>query len=145
MKPNVLIIEARYYEHINDMLLQGAKAALEEQGARYEVLAVPGALEIPAALNMNLHYDAYVVLGCIIRGETTHYDVVQNESARGVYDLVLRHKLALGNAILTVENEDQALARADMNRKNKGGEAANVALRMLEIKRARRVKASKAA
>ncbi len=135
-QPRVLIIEARYYNHINDQLLEGAKLALDEGGASYDVLTVPGALEIPAALNMSLPrgYDAYVVLGCIIRGETSHYDVVQNESARGVYSLVMIHKLALGNGILTVENEAQALARSGVARKNKGGEAAKAALRMLDIK-----------
>jgi len=133
----VLIIEARYYDHINDALLQGAQQVLDEAGAHYEVLSVPGALEIPAALNMSLDkgFDAYVVLGCVIRGETSHYDIVCNESARGVYDLVLRHKLALGNAILTVENEAQAMARALADQKNKGGEAARAALHMLQIKR----------
>lgn len=132
----VLIIEARYYNHINDFLLEGAKAALKQAGATAEVLTVPGALEIPAALNMALDkgYDAFVVLGCVIRGETSHYDIVCNESARGVYDLVLAHKLALGNGILTVENEAQALARAKPGEKNKGGEAAHAALRMLEIR-----------
>lgn len=133
----VLIIEARYYEHINDFLLEGAGAALKEAGAQYDVLTVPGALEIPAALNMSLDkgYDAFVVTGCIIRGETSHYDIVCNESARGVYDLVLQHNLALGNAIITVENEAQALARAKPDDKNKGADAANAALRMLEIKK----------
>ena len=134
----VLIIEARYYNHINDMLLQGAQAVLAEQGLESRVVTVPGALEIPAALNFAItkgDYAAFVVLGCIIRGETTHYDVVQNESARGVYQLVLEHDLALGNAILTVENEAQALDRADMKRKNKGGEAVQAALTMLALKR----------
>ncbi len=132
----ILIIEARYYDHINDLLLDGAKAALKEAGAGYDVLTVPGALEIPAALLMSLDkgYDAFVALGCVIRGETSHYDIVCNESACGVYDLVLEHKLALGNGILTVENEEQALARARPDKKNKGGEAAKAALRMLEIK-----------
>lgn len=132
----VLIIEARYYAEINDMLLNGAKAALDEAGAEYEVLTVPGALEIPAALKWTQdRYDAFVVLGCVIRGETTHYDIVCNESARGVYDLVLSYDLAVGNGILTVENDDQALARADIKRKNKGGEAARAALNMLALKR----------
>ncbi len=132
----VLIIEARYYDHINDFLLEGAVAALKEAGAEYDVLTVPGALEIPAALNMSLdkEYDAFVVSGCVIRGETGHYDIVCNESARGVYDLVLKHNLALGNAILTVDTETQALARARPDDKNKGGGAAQAALRMLEIK-----------
>lgn len=132
----ILILEARYYTHINDALLDGAVSALKEAGWDYDVLSVPGALEIPAALKMSLSagYAGYVILGCIIRGETTHYDVVQNESARGIYNLVLANELALGNAILTVENEAQALARARRTDKDKGGEAARVALRMLEIK-----------
>lgn len=132
-----LIIEARYYNHINDLLLSGAKAALEATGVEYDVLTVPGALEIPAALNMSLDkgYDAFVVLGCIIRGETGHYDIVCNESARGVYDLVLKYNLELGNAILTVENEAQAIVRADPAQNNKGGSAAETALCMLEIKK----------
>lgn len=132
----ILVIEARYYDHINDFLLNGIDGALKEAGADYDVLTVPGALEIPAALNLSLDkgYDAFVVAGCIIRGETSHYDIVCNESARGVYDLVLQHNLALGNAILTVENEAQALARAKPDQKNKGADAAKAALRMLEIR-----------
>ncbi len=132
-----LIIEARYYSHINDLLLVAAKDVFEQRGIPCDVVTVPGALEIPAALNFAVKskkYDCYVLLGCIIRGETSHYDVVQNESARGVYDLVLQHDLALGNAILTVENEQQALARADRLVKNKGGFAAEAALSMLAIK-----------
>lgn len=138
MSGKVLIIEARYYEHINDLLLQGAIDTLDQKKAAHDVVTVPGALEIPAALNFALKsgmYDAYVVLGCIMRGETTHYDVVQNESARGVYQLVLEHDLALGNGILTVENEQQALARADRLVMNKGGEAARVALVMRELRK----------
>lgn len=133
----VLIIEARYYNHISDMLLQGARGALEQAGVSHDVVTVPGALEIPAALKFAVGkggYAAYVVLGCVIRGETTHYDVVQNESARGIYQLVLEHGLALGNAILTVENEEQALARADISRMNKGGGAAEAALTMRNLK-----------
>lgn len=132
-----LIIEARYYTHINDLLLTAAKEVFETRSIAYDVVTVPGALEIPAALNFAVKskkYDCYVLLGCIIRGETSHYDVVQNESARGVYDLVLKHDLALGNAILTVENEQQALARADRLIKNKGGFAAEAALAMLDMK-----------
>lgn len=134
----VLVIEARYYNHINDFLLEGIKAELDAAGAEYDVMTVPGALEIPSALNFAIEkdYDAFVVAGCIIRGETSHYDIVCNESARGVYDLVLAYELPLGNAILTVENESQALARARPDEKNKGGEAAKAALRMLEIKNA---------
>ena len=137
MSRKVLIIEARYYDHINNLLLQGAVDALDQSGTPYDVVTVPGALEISAALNFAVKggaYDAYVLLGCIIRGETTHYDVVQNESSRGVYKLVLKHDLALGNAILTVENEAQALVRADPAQKDKGGEAAKAALAMLELK-----------
>lgn len=138
MTTKVLIIEARYYNHINDALLEGATQACKELNTEYEVMTVPGALEIPAALQFAIegknHYDAYVVLGCIIRGQTSHYDIVCNESARGVYDLVAKHSLALGNAILTVENEQQALARATVEDKNKGGDAAHAALHMLKIK-----------
>ncbi|HIF25561.1 MAG TPA: 6,7-dimethyl-8-ribityllumazine synthase [Micavibrio sp.] len=134
----VLVVEARYYNHINDFLLEGIKAELDAVGAEFDVLTVPGALEIPSAVSFSLNkgYDAFVVAGCIIRGETSHYDIVCNESARGVYDLVLAYDLPLGNAILTVENEAQALARAKTDQKNKGGEAAKAALRMLEIKNA---------
>ena len=134
----VLVVEARYYNHINDFLLEGIKAELDAAGAEFDVLTVPGALEIPSAVSFSLNkgYAAFVVAGCIIRGETSHYDIVCNESARGVYDLVLAYDLPLGNAILTVENEAQALARAKTDQKNKGGEAAKAALRMLEIKNA---------
>ena len=139
MTDRVLIIEARYYADINDGLLNGAKRALAKAGCAVEIVSVPGALEIPAALKFAAEgknpYDAYVVLGCVIRGETTHYDIVCNESARGVYDLVQKHGLALGNGILTVENDEQAIARADIAQKNKGGEAAHAALHMLELKR----------
>jgi 6,7-dimethyl-8-ribityllumazine synthase len=133
----VLVIEARYYDHINDLLLEGIKKTLEEAGASHDVLTVPGALEIPAALKLSIGkgYDAFIVIGCVIRGETSHYDIVCNESARGVYDCVMDYDLALGNAILTVENEEQAIARADKGQKNKGGDAAGAALRMLEIKK----------
>ncbi|MCB9995944.1 MAG: 6,7-dimethyl-8-ribityllumazine synthase [Rhodospirillales bacterium] len=134
---HVLIIESRFYDHISDGLLDGAKHALDDAGASYDLITVPGAFEVPAALKMAMSdkYDAYVVLGCVIRGETSHYDLVCNESARGVYDLVLEHELALGNGIITVENEAQALARARRSEKDKGGGAAQAALKMLEIKR----------
>ncbi len=140
MTAHVLVVEARFYDEINDNLVEGARMALEAAGATYEVVTVPGALEIPATINfMNKNkgniYDAYVVLGCIIRGETSHYDIVCNESARGVYDLTLQNDLALGNGILTVENKAQAMARANPEEKNKGGAAAEAALRMLQIKR----------
>lgn len=136
----VLIIESSFYAHIADLLRQGAEGVLREFGAQYDLLSVPGALEIPAALSFVLQknitlYDAYVVLGCVIRGETSHYDIVCNESARGIYDLALKHALALGNGILTVENEGQALERADLAKKNKGGDAARAALHMLSLKK----------
>lgn len=135
-----LIIEANFYPHIANLLRAGAESFLEEAGAEYDILSVPGALEIPSALAFVLQkdpapYDAFVVLGCVIRGETSHYDIVCSESARGVYDLALKHSLALGNGILTVENEKQALDRADPAQKNKGRDAAKVALHMLTIKK----------
>ena len=138
---NILIIEACFYQDVATLLREGAIDVLNKQGQghEYEIETVPGALEIPAALNFFISgkkkYDAYVVLGCVIRGETSHYDIVCNESARGVYDLVLKHNLALGNGILTVENKDQAIVRADPQKKNKGGDAAKAALRMLELHR----------
>ncbi|MBN8520302.1 MAG: 6,7-dimethyl-8-ribityllumazine synthase [Alphaproteobacteria bacterium] len=136
----VLIIEADFYPHIANLLRSGAKSFLEEAGVEYDILSVPGALELPSALAFVLQkdptpYDAFIVLGCVIRGETSHYDIVCGESARGVYDLVLKHYLALGNGILTVENEEQALDRADPAKKNKGGDAARAALHMLSLKK----------
>lgn len=141
-QPRVLILEARFYDDINDQLIAGAAKALETAGAVYEMVTVPGALELPAALQFVLHsrhgqeheYDAFVALGCVIRGETSHYDLVCNESARGLYDLVAKYDLAFGNGILTVENHAQAEARADMARKDKGGDAARAALHMHELK-----------
>ena len=139
MPDKILIIESRFYDDISDKLLEGAKLALRQGGAAYDIVTVPGALEIPAALKFAVdsgkNYDAYVVLGCVIRGETSHYDIVCNESARGVYDLVLKHGLALGNGIITVENDEQAIARADPVQLNKGGGAATAALRMLDLRR----------
>lgn len=134
----ILIIEASFYQDIATLLREGAIDVLNKQGREYEIETVPGALEIPAALNFFIsskkNYDAYVVLGCVIRGETSHYDIVCNESAGSVYDLVLKHNLALGNGILTVENKDQAIARADPQKKNKGEDAAKAALHMLELR-----------
>jgi 6,7-dimethyl-8-ribityllumazine synthase len=130
-----LIVEARWYDHLNDMLIAGAQAALEDAGHKYELLTVPGSLEIPAAIAMAAEtgrYDGFVAIGVVIRGETYHFEVVSNESARGLMALSL-DGIAIGNGILTVENEAQALDRADPKRKNKGGEAAEAAIRMLEI------------
>ena len=131
-----LIVEARFYAHLNDLLLQGARAALEEAGHGHETITVPGALEIPAAVALAAEtgrFDGYVALGVVIRGETYHFEVVSNESARGLMALTL-DGLPIGNGILTVENEAQALTRARPDEKNKGGEAAKAAIAMLELK-----------
>lgn len=132
----VLIIEARFYNHLADMALAGAKAALDKEGATYDVASVPGALEIPSVLMLAKDkYDAFVVLGTVIRGETSHYDLVCNESFRGVYNIAHHYGLALGNGIQTVETEAQAIDRLDPARKNKGGAAAMAALTVLGFKR----------
>ena len=139
---NLLIVEARFYGHIADALLEGAKGALETAGARYDVVTVPGALEIPAAIGFALaggdaggqDYDGFIALGCVIRGETYHFEVVSNESSRALMDLSVNEGLAIGNGILTVENEEQALERAMKDRKNKGGAAAGVALTMIALR-----------
>ena len=133
---NVLIVEARFYDHLNDLLLAGTRAAIEAAGHTHETVTVPGALEVPAAIALaseSGRYDAYVALGVVIRGETYHFEVVSNESARGIMALTL-DGLPIGNGILTVENEAQALARARPDEKNKGGEAAVAALAMLALR-----------
>lgn len=150
--PHILIVEAPYYAHIADELARGAIAALEAAGASYERISVPGAFEIPAAIRFaaaaaargtgDARFDGYVALGCVIRGETTHYDYVCGESARGLQDLALHHELAIGFGILTVENEAQALVRASVDRKNKGGEAVRACLTMIELKHRFRLAAS---
>jgi 6,7-dimethyl-8-ribityllumazine synthase len=130
----VLIVEARFYHHLNDLLLEGARAAIEEGGHSHETLTVPGALEVPGAIALTAEsYDAFVALGVVIRGETYHFEIVAGESARGIMALTL-DGLAIGNGILTVEDEAQALARARPDEKNKGGEAAKAALAMLTLK-----------
>jgi 6,7-dimethyl-8-ribityllumazine synthase len=132
-----LIVEARYYADISDALLKSATAELKAAGAEVEVLTVPGALEIPGAIAMvaGQGYDGFVALGCVIRGETTHYEIVSNESARGLMDLTVRERLAIGNGILTVEDEDQAWARTDANRvEDKGANAAKAALAMAALR-----------
>lgn len=137
-KPHVLIIEARFYEELADELVRGAIAECEARGASHERVAVPGVLEIPAAVAMALesgaNYDGFITLGVVIRGETTHYDVVAGESARALMDLSVNGTLALGNGIQTVENSDQAWARARVDEKNKGGGAAAACLDMIELK-----------
>lgn len=142
--PHFLIIVAPYYKHITDGLLKGALKVLEEQGATHEILEVAGAFEIPGALRMSLRgldfytgrrrVDAYISLGCVIRGETTHYDYICQETFRGLQSLVLEYSIALGNGVLTCENEAQALARSSDNAKNKGAEAARASLSMLTVK-----------
>jgi 6,7-dimethyl-8-ribityllumazine synthase len=130
-----LIVEARFYAHLNDMLVAGARAALEEAGHKADVITVPGALEVPGAIAMAAEsgrYDGFVALGVVIRGETYHFEVVSNESARGLMALSM-DGIAIGNGILTVENEQQAIARADPGQGDKGGGAARAAVAMLEI------------
>ncbi len=131
---HLLFVEAKFYTHISELLAQGAIAAAEKSGATYDRVTVPGALEIPGLIAMAAHaqkYDGYVALGCVIRGETSHYDTVCNESARGIMDLTVRSRLAIGNGILTVENEAQALARADQAQLDKGGGAVLAALALV--------------
>ena len=138
MSGHFLIVEARFYEALADAQMAGAIASLEAAGATYERVAVPGALEIPAAIAFahtgTQHFDGYVALGCVIRGETTHYEIVCTESARALMDLTIAENLAIGNGILTVENEDQAWDRADKARKDKGGGAAEAALAMVALR-----------
>ncbi|WP_448537660.1 6,7-dimethyl-8-ribityllumazine synthase [Sphingobium yanoikuyae] len=131
-----LIVEARFYDHLNDLLIEGAKAALDEAGQKYEVVTVPGALEIPGAIALAAEtgrYDGFVAIGVVIRGETYHFEVVSNESARGLMALSM-DAIAIGNGILTVENEEQALVRARPDQKDKGGEAAKAAIAMLGLR-----------
>ncbi len=131
-----LIVEARFYDHLNDMLIKGAKAALKAAGHQAEVITVPGALELPAAIalaDQSGDYDGYVAIGVVIRGETYHFEIVAGESARGIMALTI-DGLAIGNGILTVEDEDQALVRADPAQKDKGGEAAKAAMALLALR-----------
>ena len=134
--PHILIVEARYYDHLNDMLLAGARAAIEAAGHSHDTITVPGALEIPGAIALGIEadrYDAFVALGVVIRGETYHFDIVAGESARGLMALTL-DGVAIGNGILTTENEAQAIERADPARLDKGGGAAQAALAMLALR-----------
>ncbi len=129
----ILIVEARFYSHLNDLLLEGARAAIEAAGHTHETITVPGALEIPGAIALAAdQYDAFVAIGVVIRGETYHFEIVAGESARALMALTL-DGLAIGNGILTTENEAQALTRARPTEKDKGGEAAKAALAMLKL------------
>ena len=137
--PHLLIVEARFYDDLSDALLDGAKAALDEAGASYDVVTVPGALEVPAAIAFALdgkfNYDGYVALGTVIRGETYHFEIVANESSRALTDLSIEEDAAIGNGILTVENEEQAWTRARRDDKDKGGFAARAALTMIALRK----------
>lgn len=133
---HILIAEARFYDDLNDMLLDGVRAALEAEGHSHDTVTVPGALELPATVAMaseSGRYDAYVAVGVVIRGETYHFEIVAGESARGLLALTM-DGLAIGNGILTVENRDQAEVRANKAKKDKGGEAAKAALALLDLK-----------
>jgi len=142
ISPNILIVEGRFYEHISDALLDGATAVLDAAGARFERITVPGALEIPAAIAFASRagegdadmYDGYVALGCVIRGETYHFEIVAGESARGLMELALHHGLCIGNGILTVDNEQQAIARATRDQLDKGGDAARACLALVNVR-----------
>jgi 6,7-dimethyl-8-ribityllumazine synthase len=132
----VLIVEARFYPHLNDMLLDGARTAIEAAGHKHETITVPGALELPAAISLAARsgrFCAFVALGVVIRGETYHFEVVAEESARALMDLTL-DGFAIGNGVLTVENEEQAIVRADPKQLDKGGHAARAALSLLELR-----------
>jgi 6,7-dimethyl-8-ribityllumazine synthase len=139
----ILIVEGRFYHDINDALIAGAREAVEAVGGSVDIVTVPGCLEVPVAIAITLDaaagagrpYDGAVALGCVIRGETTHYELVSGESARALMDLALTRQLALGNGILTVENEAQAWARATRTEMDKGGDAARAALALVRLKR----------
>ena len=132
----ILIVEARFYPHLNDMLLDGARSAIEAAGHKHETITVPGALELPSAIALAAksgRFCAFVALGVVIRGETYHFEIVAEESARALMDLTL-DGFAVGNGVLTVENEEQAIVRADPKQLDKGGHAARAALALLEIR-----------
>jgi 6,7-dimethyl-8-ribityllumazine synthase len=139
----VLIVEARFYDGIADALLDGAKKALTEAGAKFDCVSVPGSLEIPTAITIALDaaqrrrrpYDGAVALGCVIRGDTIHFEIVSHQSARGLMDLSVARKTPIGNGIITVDNEAQAWARARTNDQDKGGDAARAALSLIGLKR----------
>ncbi len=133
---HILIVEARFYAHLNDMLLAGARRAIERDGHSHETVTVPGALELPGTIALAAEtdrYHAFIALGVVIRGETWHFEIVAGESARGLMALTM-DGIAVGNGILTVENEAQAIARADPAQSDKGGDAARAALALLDLK-----------
>lgn len=142
---HIMVVEARFYAHISDALLQGVVAELKQRGVTYDRYEVSGAFEIPGAIRFAIEarnrqtaaprYDGYIALGCVIRGETSHYETICAESARGLMNIALDHSVALANGILTVENEAQAMARASIADKNKGGEFAQACLTMVQLRR----------
>ena len=137
MSKKVLIVEARFYEDMADALAEGAAAVLDAAGVAYERVSVPGVLEVPAAIKYAADsnaYDGYVALGVVIRGETTHYEIVCNESARALMELGIKDQLPIGNGIQTVENSDQAWARCKMSEKDKGGGAAKATLALMGLR-----------
>jgi len=139
----ILVVEARYYDDISDLLLRGAKRVMRDASAAFDLVTVPGALEIPAAIMIGLHaaaareqpYDGVVALGCVIRGETSHYDIVAGESARAIMDISIALDMPVGNGILTVDTNAQARARARQSGQDKGGGAARAALTLVRLKR----------
>ena len=136
---HIVVIEGRYYDHLNDMLREGATAAISEAGAEFEIITVPGALEIPVAMAIRAEQqpkpDGFVALGVVIRGETSHYDIVSLQANRALIDYATTNAMPFGNAILTVENEAQAEARANPAKGDKGGDAARAALMLVALKR----------
>ncbi|RCL00816.1 MAG: dimethyl-8-ribityllumazine synthase [Candidatus Tokpelaia sp. JSC188] len=136
---HLLIVKTRFYGELSKALLEGAEVALQNAEANYEIMNVPGALEIPTVIafaqESKIRFDGYIALGCVIRGETHHFDIVANESCRALNYLSMHYKLAIGNGILTVENEEQAWERAHIAKKDKGGFAAKTALEMISIKK----------
>ncbi len=132
----VLVLEARYHEDVSELLIAGASTVLDQGGVRYERITVPGAFEIPGAIKFAINmYDGFVALGCVIRGDTDHYDFVCGEATRGLMTLAIEHNAAIGFGILTVNNHAQAIQRADAAQLDRGGDAAVACLRMLELKR----------
>jgi len=135
--PRVLVVVARFYDDLADALVAGARAALEAAGAEIEIVEVPGAFEVPGAIafaHRSGRFDGFVALGCVIRGETSHYDLICRESARGLGELAVHHGAALGYGILTTDTREQARVRAAVDGGNKGGDAAHACLRMIEIR-----------
>lgn len=142
MVPNILVIEASFYPNVSRLLMEGAVASLKKAGAEYDCVTVPGALEIPTAINFAVKgggrggrsYDGFVALGCVIKGETYHFDIVATQSARAITDLGVNYGLCIGNGILTVYNEEQALVRADPAQQNKGGSAVDACLSLIDLR-----------